>query len=120
MEYFQKLHKLNLFPIFNYFSIKKLKIFHRIINNRISIEMPSYIIPYRATRHSHNANPTVSTENNESVIRPFGNSFFPSTISIWNSIPNDLRSISSEAEFLSETKKYIWNVLSTYLELEPD
>ena len=35
--------------------------------------MPSYIVPYRSTRHSNNNNLTVSMENNESVIRPFGN-----------------------------------------------
>ena len=57
------------------------------MNNQISIEMPSCIVPYRSTRHSNNNinNLTVSMENNESIIRPFGNSFFPSTISIWNS-----------------------------------
>ena len=47
------------------------------MNNQISIEMPSYIVPYRSTRHSNNNNLTVSMEINESVIRPFGNSFFP-------------------------------------------
>ena len=72
-EYFEKLSRLNLLPIYNYFSIKKLKLFHRIMNNQISIEMPSYIVPYRSTRHSNNNNLTVSMENNESVIRLFGN-----------------------------------------------
>ena len=45
------------------------------MNNQIRIEMPSYIVPYRSTRHSNNNNLTVSMENNESVIRRFGNSF---------------------------------------------
>ena len=69
------------------------------MNNQISIEMSSYIVPYRSTRHSNNNNLLVSMENNESVIRPFGNSFFPSTISIWNSIPDDIKSIPSETLF---------------------
>ena len=90
------------------------------MNNQISIEMPSYIVPYRSTRHSNNNNLTVSMENNESVIRPFGNSFFPSTISIWNSIPDDIKSIPSETLFLSKTKSYIWNVLASNIEPEPD
>ena len=60
-------------------------------------------------------------ENNESVIRPFGNSFFRSTISIWNSIPDDIKSIPSETLFfLSKTKSYIWNVLASNIEPEPD
>ena len=119
-EYFEKLSRLNLLPIYNYFSIKKLKLFHRIMNNQISIERPSYIVPYRSTRHSNNNNLTVSMENNEGVIRPFGNSFFPSTISIWNSIPDDIKSIPSETLFLSKTKGYIWNVLASNIEPEPD
>ena len=90
------------------------------MNNQISIEMPSYIVPYRSTRHSNNNNVTVSMENNESVIRPFGNSFFPSTISIWNSIPDDIKSIPSKTLFLSKTKSYIWNVLASNIEPEPD
>ena len=88
------------------------------MNNQISIEMPSYIVPYRSTRHSYNNNLTVSLENIENVIRPFGSSFFPSTISIWNSIPDDIKSIPSETLFLSKAKSYIWNVLAS--NIEPD
>ena len=43
-EYFEKLHKLNLVPIYNDFLIKELKIFHRVMNNQINIEMPSYAV----------------------------------------------------------------------------
>ena len=82
------------------------------MNNQISIEMPSYIFPYRSTRHSNNNNLTVSMENNESVIRPFGNSFFPSTISIWNSIPDDIKSIPSETLFLYLRPKAIYGMYS--------
>ena len=77
-EYISKLKLLDLLPPSIFFQLKKLKLFHRIRNGTIVINMPSYVIQYRlAHSSSNNINKlAVSTNLTQPIIRPFGNSFF--------------------------------------------
>ena len=42
-EYHSKLHKLELLPLPYFFAVKKLKLFHSIVNETSCIRMPAYI-----------------------------------------------------------------------------
>ena len=121
-EYMNKLKVLNLLPIQHYFQLKKLRLFYRILKDSIGIDMPDYVVQHRlATYASNNRHKlSVTTNINQPIVRPFGNSFFPSTIAIWNSLPNSIHVIDSVNEFTYKTKEYIWtNIIRTH-NLEPD
>ena len=45
---------------------------------------------------------------------------FPSTIAIWNSLPNSIHVIDSVNEFMHKTKEYIWTNTTRTHNLEPD
>ena len=49
-EYIKRLHKLDLFPMYNFFSLKKLKLFHRVMQNEVNF--PSYVTKHRVSRNS--------------------------------------------------------------------
>ena len=94
-----------------YFSLKKLKVFHRIFHNILDIDMPQYITTHRPTRTNVNANRiAVSNDVRQPIIRPFGCSFFPSEIT----------SLNETNEFIAATRAFYWdNILSSF-EVEPD
>ena len=77
-EYISKLKLLDLLPLQYFFQLKKLKLFHRIRNGTIAINMPPYVIQHHlAHSSSNNINKlAVSTNLTQPIIRPFGNSFF--------------------------------------------
>ena len=49
-EYHSKLHKLELLPLHYFFAVKKLKLFHNIVNETSFITMPAYLIKKRSSR----------------------------------------------------------------------
>ena len=118
-EYMKRLYKLDLLPMHLYFSLKKLKVFHRIFHN--ILDMPQYITTHRSTRTNVNANRiAVSNDVRQPIIRPFGCSFFPSSIKIWNTHPSEITSLNETNEFIAATPALYWdNILSSF-ELEPD
>ena len=121
-EYVSKLKLLDLLPLQNYFQLKKLKLFHRIRNGTIANNMPPYVIQHRlAHSSSNNINKlAVSTKLTQPIIRPFGNSFFPSSIALWNSIPPNIQNLDSQPEFFRKTKEHFWSSIVIAHNLEPD
>ena len=120
-EYHSKLHKLELLPLPYFFAVKKLKLFHRIVNETSSIGMPTYIIDKRSSRTADNRyNYAISPDTKLPIIRPFGSSFFPASIELWNSLPFDVKRISQHHEYLTKLKLYFWSKIISQYELEPD
>ena len=79
-EYLQKLFSLDLQPIFNFFCLKKLKVFYKVKNELSHISMQFYIQAHRATRNRTYENSLkVSDQIQKPLINPFGGSFFPSS-----------------------------------------
>ena len=121
-EYMNKLKALDLLPIQYYFQRKKLKLFYRIRKDDIDIDMPNYVVQYRLATYASNSRHklSVTTNINQPIVRPFGNSFFPSTIAMWNFLPNSIQGIDSVNEFQYKTKDYIWTNITNTHNLEPD
>ena len=117
----KRLYKLDLLPMHLYFSLKKLKVFHRIFYSILDIDMPQYIRTHRPTRTNDNANRiAVSNDVRQPVIRPFGCSFFPSSIQIWNILTSEITSLSGTNEFIAATRAFYWDNILRSFELEPD
>ena len=77
-EYHSKLHKLELLPLHYFFAVKKLKLFHNIVNETSCITMPAYLIKKRSSRTVDNrCNFEISPHIKLPIIRSFGSSFFP-------------------------------------------
>ena len=83
--------------------------------------MPDYILQHRLAQSSNNTNKlAISSNLNQPIVRPFGNSFFPSTVAIWNSLPNNILSSGFLSEFLRKTSDHFWSNIITAYDLEPD
>ena len=120
-EYHSKLHKLELLPLPYFFAVKKLRLFHRIVNETSCIGMPTYIIDKRSSRTADNRYTyAISPDTKLPIIRPYGSSFFPSSIELWNSLPFDVKRISQHYEYLTKLKLYFWSKIISQYELEPD
>ena len=104
-----------------FFELKKLKLFNRIRLNNIAIDMPHYIIHHRLAHSNGNQNKLAMTANlTQPIVRPFGNSFFPSSIALWNASPYSIQCLDSQAEFSRKAREHLWsNIVRTY-NLEPD
>ena len=117
----KRLYKLELLPVHQYFSLKKLKVFHRIFYNILEIDMPQYISTHRPTRTNDNTNRiVVSNDVRQPIIRPFVCSFFPSSIQIRNILPSEITSLSGTNEFIAATRAFYWDNILRSFELEPD
>ena len=82
--------------------------------------MPQYISTHHPTRTNKNVNRiVVSNDVRQPIIRPFGCSFFPSSIQIWNILPSEIKSLNGTNEFAA-TRAFYWDNILTSFELEPD
>ena len=120
-EYYNKLHKLELLPMQDFFAVKKLKLFHAIVNETSLIKMPDYVIRKSRSRTASNThNYAVSPGVKLPIVRPFGSSFFPSCIELWNALPDNIKIIQSNSEFLVKLKNHMWQDIISKYQLEPD
>ena len=83
--------------------------------------MPEYIVHHRLAHSNGNQNKLAMTANlTHHIVWPFCNSFFLSSIALWNALPNSIQCLDSQAEFARKTREYLWsNIVRTY-SLEPD
>ena len=120
-KYHSKLHKLELLPLHYFFAVKKLKLFHYIVNETSCITMPAYLIKKLTSRTVDNSyNFEISPRIKLPIIRSFGSSFFPPNTELWNSLLFDVKSTSTHYHFLTELKRYFWSKIITEYEFEPD
>ena len=113
-ECHSKLHMLELLPLHYFSVVKKLKLFHNIVNETSCITMPAYLIKKRSSRTvDTRCNFEISPHIKLPIIRSFGSSFFPSSTELWNSLPFDVKSISQHYHFFTELKHYFWSKIIT-------
>ena len=75
------------------------------VNETSCIRMPAYITKKRSSRTTDNRyNYETSPDIKLPIIRPFGSSFFPSSIELWNCLPLETKTISQYCQFLTELK----------------
>ena len=83
--------------------------------------MPAYITKKRSSHTTDNRyNYEISPDIKLPIIRPFGSSFFPFSIELWNCLPLETKRISQHCQFLIELKLYFWRKIISQYELEPD
>ena len=82
--------------------------------------MPFYIQAHCTTRNRTYENSLgVSDQIKQPLLGSFGGSFFPSSIDLWNALPDSIRNEPNQHHFMKETVKHMWNTLMAHV-LEPD
>ena len=119
-EYINKLHKLDLLPMYNFFSLKKLKLFHRVMQHDANLNFLSYVTEHRVSGSFSRHKLAVDTFSCLPLLRPLGHSFFSSSIELWNSIPHNIRSLNCNTEFALKVREYMWQDILASYELKPD
>ena len=115
--YLKKCRLVNLLPLTDRFKLNDLIFMHKIIHNIIPLKLPNYLSFFSGLtrlRSSHldslslvhDLPPyiTVGTALNNK-------SFFFRTLSIWNSLPLDIRQIETSSAFKSGVIKHFWKVI---------
>ena len=119
-DYHNTLKKLNLLPMSLFFGLKKLKLFHKSLNNIIPVSFPKYITMAHNRRHP-NGMLKVETNNKSKDVNVFSRSFFPSTTPLWNEIPIHIRQITCTLKFVQSVKEHMWqSIIIPTDELAPD
>ena len=119
-DYHNTLKKLNLLPMSLFFGLKKLRLFHKSLNNIIPISFPKYITMAHNRRHP-NGMLKVETNNKSKDVNVFSRSFFPSTTPLWNEIPIHIRQITCTLKFVQSVKEHMWqSIIIPTDELAPD
>ena len=115
--YLQKCKEVKLLPLINRFELNDLVFFHKVVNNIVQVDMPSYLNLHDGTsrlRSSHlDLKSFVSSITPNSSSNAFSKSFFYRTHHLWNSLPLDIRSIESSACFKLHVNNYLWKNLAT-------
>ena len=117
--YLNRCSQVNLIPMLAFFDINDLVFFHKIINNKIPMTLPSFLQPYIGQGRLRNANlDSLSFSNNlhrevpsASSRSPFYKSFFYKIVHTWNSLPFSIRSIPDSPNFKYELISHIWGLL---------
>ena len=122
-EYHTKLRSLDILPMSYKFTLTDIVIFHKIIHNIIPVSLPHYITTRTNTRSCDSL--TFAIINSDTIRRPknvFNSSFFPRTLSIWNSIPFEIRSNPNTSKFNSTVKNIFWDKISQQrsFDMQPD
>ena len=116
--YFQKCKSVDVLPLQFRFIFNDIKFFHKIFYELCPVKFPSYLKPFSgsALRSSHLDSLSIVSEiipktnvSSISSFRPFSNTFFYRTHSVWNSLPFEIRDISCPLKFQQELNKVLWN-----------
>ena len=123
--YLKKCKEINVLPMQYKFDLSDAVLFHKIVYSHIPIEMPDFLVKFNGNsrlRSSH-----LDRLSYVSSILPRGlstknlqKSFFYRTHSLWNSLPLEIREISSLCEFKSKVSKYFWKLVSDELNTDMD
>ena len=105
----------------DFFVVKKLKLFHSIVNGTSFIEIPDYVIHKASSPTAHNRyNFAISPELKLPIGRPLGSSFFASCIEHWNLLPDSIKINSSADQFRTDLECFFWENIAERYEIEPD
>ena len=119
--YLQKCKDIDILPLSKNFDLNDLLFFHKIINELVPVSLPSYLSFYEGgsrLRRCHLDRLSIvcsllprSTQSSVRSNSHLSKSFFYRTHLLWNTLPFDLRTISSPTLFKSELIKHLWHSL---------
>lgn len=115
--YLRKCKQLNLLPLLYRFNINDLILFHKIVNEKIPVDLPNYLTLFDGqtrlrTTHLDSLS-LVSNVNSRTIgTNNLNKSFFFRTHALWNSIPFDIRNTSDISQFRFKINKYYWDLNS--------
>ena len=116
--YIRKCRQVNILPLRQRFILNDLLLFHKIINGLVPINLPEYLEWFNGSTRLRNSHldhlslvSTILPPRNS--FKSLEKSFFYRTHSLWNSIPLEVREISSLSLFRSRLESHLWDSLST-------
>ena len=119
--YLQKCKAIDILPLSKKFDLNDLLFFHKIVNDLVPVSLPSYLSFYEGgsrLRRCHLDSLSIicsliprSSQASARSNSPLSKSFFYRTHLLWNTLPFDLRKISSPSLFKSDLIKFLWNSL---------
>ena len=112
--------QIEIIPMFKFFDINDLVLFHKIIYERVPVSLPNFIQRYSGTGRLRQANlDSLSFVNhlnsdhiNMSCRAPFYKSFYHKVLHTWNRLPYHIRSIPDTPNFKHKVKTYFWRELA--------
>ena len=120
-KYLIKCRQVDLLPISKRFDLNDLTLFHKVVYNKLPLEIPEYLSLYDGNtrlRSSHFDKLCFV-----SSLLPRGcstslldKSFFYRTHSLWNSLPLRIREIDHPTKFKEELTKHFWNQISEMID----
>ena len=108
-EYFSKLNDLKILTIDHFFLKNDLLLFFKIIHELVPIRLPDDIIEFNPrTRSRHNSKYLFQLhERLNTTKRTLSNSFFVRTMSEWNRLPLEIRSLTELSSFKFELEEHL-------------
>ena len=102
-----------------FFDVRDLRLFHKIVYERVPVSFPTFIKPYTGFGRLRNANldypyfirDAFSYVPNSSSRSPFCKSFFHKVLHTWNRLPFHIRSIPNEPQFKHKVTDILWSEL---------
>ena len=117
MEFMSKLREINILPMKLKFALNDLILLFKILNYYIPLKLPkhfSFLKPedVRFTRKTSNICEDKDVTRIKCSIKPSSNSFkncyFYRTMTLWNSLPYNIRQESKISSFKSQVTKLLW------------
>ncbi len=119
-SYLIKCRELKILPLNHRFDLNDLILFHKVVYRLIPLELPEYLIFFNGEsrlRSTHlDKMSLVSTilprNSNKGIVNK---SFFYRTHPLWNSIPLEIREITSPASFKTQLTAHFWKEISSLI-----
>ncbi len=116
-QYIRKCREANLLPMSSRFDVNDLILFHKIVYGLIPVTLPDYLTFFNGNsrlRSSHLDHLSLECSllpRSTSSSSLLDKSFFYRTHTAWNSLPLEIREISSTKTFKSNLETYEWKAL---------
>ena len=118
LDYLKKLSDLKIMPLVHKFAFADLKLFYMAFKGLSPLVLPDYVVIRSNTRSStysgvmFGIDSNILPTNRKSV---FYHSFFPRTVSRWNSLPGDVRNSHDLTEFVCKLNSHIWDLVAALI-----
>ena len=116
--YFRKCRQANILPLSKRFDFNDLILFHKVVHQDIPLKLPAYLKFYDGSsrlRSTHLDSLSIVSEILPRASAPnlLNKSFFYRTHSLWNHLPNEIRSIASKSLFRARLETFLWEDIMT-------
>ena len=129
--YLLRCKQLDILPLKSRLVLKDLKLFHNMITGTFPSSLPNYLHFHKSNnrlRSSHlddfsivsDISPRITVNYSKSATNTvsssftqFSNSFYFRTMNAWNSLPLEIRKITSSSLFEQSVVKYLWEQLES-------